>query len=186
MAFLRSLRPQSALRNRREENGECCCGGNGRDRPIRGLAPNIQAHHIHPGFFLSPIHHSTRSILPMPRTTVALGILLIILGLAAYLGTGRSSATALIPAFFGLPLLVLGLLGHKDHLRKHAMHAAAGLALIGFLGTVSGLYEAFVLLGGGAVERPAAAVVQALMALMCAIFIALSIRSFVHARRSRS
>lgn len=122
----------------------------------------------------------------MPRTTVALGILLILLGLAAYFGTGRSSPTALIPAFFGLPLLVLGFLGHKDHLRKHSMHVAAALALIGFLGTVSGLYEAFVLLGGGAVERPAATVVQALMALLCAIFIALSIRSFVLARRSRS
>lgn len=120
----------------------------------------------------------------MPRTTVALGILLVLLGLGAYFGTGRTSATALIPAFFGLPLLILGLLARKDHLRKHTMHGAAGLALIGFLGTASGLFKVFVLLGGGAVERPAAAVVQAFMALLCAIFIVLSIRSFVLARRS--
>ena len=122
----------------------------------------------------------------MPRTTVVLSILLILLGLGAYFGAGRSSVTALIPAFFGLPLLILGLLARKDQLRKHTMHVAAGLALIGFLGTVPGLYKVFALLGGGAVERPAAVVVQAIMALMCAIFIALSIRSFVLARRSRS
>ncbi len=122
----------------------------------------------------------------MPKTTVVLSISLILLGLGAYLGTGLTSVTALIPAFFGLPLLILGLLARKDHLRKHTMHGAAGLALIGFLGTVSGLFKVFVLLGGGAVERPSAVVVQALMALLCAIFIALSVRSFVHARRSRS
>ena len=43
----------------------------------------------------------------MARLTILLGIALIILGLGGYFGTGRESATALIPVLFGLPLLVV-------------------------------------------------------------------------------
>ena len=37
----------------------------------------------------------------MPSTTRTVGIVLILLGLVSYFGTGRISVTALIPAFFG-------------------------------------------------------------------------------------
>ncbi|MBM4160331.1 MAG: hypothetical protein FJ217_04435 [Ignavibacteria bacterium] len=121
----------------------------------------------------------------MSKTTICLGAILIILGIAAYIWTDGVSITALIPSFFGVPFLVLGLLGLKESRRKHAMHAAAALALIGFLGTASGLAQTVTMLGGGDVERPAAAIVQFLMAALCAIFVGLSIRSFVLARRSQ-
>ena len=54
----------------------------------------------------------------MARLTILLGIALIILGLGGYFGTGRESATALIPVLFGLPLIVLGLLALRDAARK--------------------------------------------------------------------
>ena len=60
----------------------------------------------------------------MPKITIGLGILLILLGLGGYFGTDAKSFTALIPAFVGVPLLLLGCLALKDNLRKHAMHAA--------------------------------------------------------------
>ncbi len=44
----------------------------------------------------------------MAKITFGLGLVLIVLGLGAYFGTGRESLTALIPAFFGLPLALLG------------------------------------------------------------------------------
>ncbi len=44
----------------------------------------------------------------MANVTIGLGIVLLALGLGSYFGSGRTSVTALIPAFFGLPLLVLG------------------------------------------------------------------------------
>jgi len=44
----------------------------------------------------------------MPSVTIALGVVLIILGLAGYFLTGAVSVTALIPAFFGLVLAVAG------------------------------------------------------------------------------
>ena len=65
----------------------------------------------------------------MARVTVALAILLILLGLVGYFGTGRTSCTALIPAMFGLAFLILGVVAIKDELRRHAIHVAAALAV---------------------------------------------------------
>ena len=49
----------------------------------------------------------------MQNLTLSLGILLIILGTASYLGTGQESPTALIPLFFGILFLLFGWLGKK-------------------------------------------------------------------------
>jgi uncharacterized membrane protein len=122
----------------------------------------------------------------MARTAMIFGVLLILLGLLAYLGTGRDSATALIPAFFGLPLLLLGWLGRAGSRRKHALHAAAVLAALGLAGSARGVPQAWQVLAGDEVARPMAAVVQAVMALLCLIFVVLAVRSFVAARRARS
>src|SRR5438034_230558 len=66
------------------------------------------------------------------------GILLIVLGLGGFFGTGAEHGTALIPAYFGTALLILGLLALKDSLRKHAMHVAA---MVGLLGVVGALFR---------------------------------------------
>ena len=47
----------------------------------------------------------------MARAALIFGILLILLGLVGYTTTGRTSPTALIPAGFGLLILVCGLVG---------------------------------------------------------------------------
>ncbi|MEM8857269.1 MAG: hypothetical protein AAGD96_03055 [Chloroflexota bacterium] len=41
---------------------------------------------------------------------IVIGILLIVLGLYGRFGTGTTSMTALIPAFFGIPITILGIL----------------------------------------------------------------------------
>lgn len=122
----------------------------------------------------------------MPRAAVLVGGLLIVLGVASYLLSGRASVTALIPAFFGLPILVLGWLAIRVTWRRHAMHAAAGLALLGLVGSLRGVPDTLALLSGGTVERPTAVVVQTVMAVVCLVFVVLAVRSFVEARRSRS
>ena len=43
----------------------------------------------------------------MAKTTIIFGVLLVLLGLGSYFGTGRTSLTALIPAGFGLILLII-------------------------------------------------------------------------------
>jgi NAD/NADP transhydrogenase beta subunit len=105
------------------------------------------------------------------------------LGIGGYLGTGRASVTALIPAFFGLPLLVLGVLALSERRRKVAMHIAVVLGVLGFAGTVSGLLKLPALLTGGTVARPAAVAIQSAMAIACFLFVVLCIQSFIKARR---
>jgi hypothetical protein len=122
----------------------------------------------------------------MAKVAVWVGIVLVVLGVGAYFGTGRTSVTALIPAFFGAPLAGLGVLAGDERRRRTAMHLAAALSLLGLLGSARGIPQALSLASGGAVERPAAAVVQSLMAVLCALFLGLAVRSFVAARRARA
>ena len=121
----------------------------------------------------------------MAATTLTLGIVLALLGVGAYFGTGAQSVTALIPTFFGVPFVILGLLARDERKVKATMHVAAVLALVGLMGSARGIPGVIALLGGGEVARPAAAVVQALMAGLCLVFLILAVRSFVQARRSR-
>lgn len=120
----------------------------------------------------------------MPLIAITLGAILTILGLAGYILSGMASWTALIPAFFGLPILIIGFVARKEARRKHAMHAASALALLGLLGSARGIPSVVTMIQGGDVERPQAAIVQALMALLCAAFVALAVKSFIDARRA--
>jgi hypothetical protein len=107
------------------------------------------------------------------------------MGLYSYFGISSESVTALIPAFFGVPMLILGWLGLNEKYLKHAMHGAAVLTLLGFAGTVGGLIKFFKMLGGAEMERPAAITVQAIMAILCLIFLIFAIKSFIDARKNR-
>jgi hypothetical protein len=121
----------------------------------------------------------------MAIVTIVFGSLLFVLGIVSYIATGSTHMTALIPSAFGLVFELLGVLALKPNLRKHAMHAAALLAVVGFLGTVRGVGKAITLMQGSDVERPQAAVAQSVMALLCLVFLALCVNSFVAARRNR-
>jgi hypothetical protein len=123
----------------------------------------------------------------MPRYALIFGSALVLLGLGGFLATGARAVTALIPAFVGLPLVVLGVVGLRgsERSRRHSMHAAVLLALLGFAGAAPGLIGLTRLLGGGDVKRPAAAVMQSAMALVCLAFVALGVRSFLSARAQR-
>jgi len=120
----------------------------------------------------------------MPRLTLVTGILLILLGIISYFATGQASLTALIPTAFGIVFAILSWLSRKENLRKHIMHAAAALALLGLIGSFGGLISAFTLIFGGQVERPAATVAQAIMALLLIRFLIYAVKSFIDARKS--
>jgi O-antigen/teichoic acid export membrane protein len=120
----------------------------------------------------------------MPATTIALGAALIVLGLGGYVLTGAVSLTALIPAAFGLLLVLAGVFARDERKRMHAMHAAVVIALLGFLGSARGLLGIGKVFDGTAV-RPAAIVAQTIMALLTLGYIVVAVRSFIQARKAR-
>jgi hypothetical protein len=121
----------------------------------------------------------------VPKLSINTGVLLIILGIMSYILTGAASVTALIPAFFGLAFIGLGALGKKsDSMRKHSMHAALLLAILGLGGSFGGLMNVIGMIGGTQPERFGASVGQALMALICIFFLIAGVKSFIDARKA--
>ena len=100
------------------------------------------------------------------RITLSYAGLLILMGIIGYLVTGRQSVTALIPAFFGIFVLVLlfSLKGFLGPSRLPLLLIA--LAVIGFLATMSGIPKVVGLVAGEEIARPAAAVSQSIMAVL--------------------
>ncbi len=122
----------------------------------------------------------------MSRIAIGFGTALILLGVGSYLLSGQASLTALIPVPLGIALILLGLLARRADSTKHAMHAAAVVALVGFLGSANGLPAAARLLLGGEVDNPLAAAAKSLIAVLLAAFLGLCVRSFRQARQARA
>ena len=122
----------------------------------------------------------------MAKLTIAVGVLLILVGIGFYLGIGESSMTALIPTLFGLPILAFGLVARDEFKRKHAMHAAVLFGLLGFLGSFGMSFRKLMaMMQGIPMERPLAVVEQLVMAIICAAFVIACIVSFIQARRAK-
>jgi peptidoglycan/LPS O-acetylase OafA/YrhL len=122
----------------------------------------------------------------VPKLTINIGVLLIVLGIASYVLTGAASATALIPSFFGLAFIGLGALAKRsESMRKHSMHAALLLAILGLGGSFGGLLAMLGALTGDSPERFGAAAGQSIMALICIFFLVAGIRSFIKARKEQ-
>jgi hypothetical protein len=126
----------------------------------------------------------------MPSISIASGVLLILIGIFGYgygmMKDGNASLTALFPVIFGLLLVIFGFLAKsKENLRKHLMHGAVIVGLLGLLGTLSSVLQLPALFAGTA-ERPAAVLARFAMAVVCLVFVILCVKSFVDARRSRT
>ncbi|HEX7157863.1 MAG TPA: hypothetical protein VF214_02520 [Edaphobacter sp.] len=124
----------------------------------------------------------------MARFTIIIGILLILLGIIGFVATGSAHPTALIPCAFGLLLVLFGWFAQTEDPKKRMlwMHIAVTVGLFGFLFTTPGLIDVFRMARGIAVRRPAAAIEQSFMWILCGIFVAFCVRSFINARRSRT
>lgn len=120
----------------------------------------------------------------MTNLAIGIGGVLIVLGLGAYLGSETRSVTALIPAFLGILYLVAGILSRQTKWHKHAMHAAAVVALLGLFGSFSGLL-ALPQLFAGTAALPMAVLAQSVTAILSLIFLIFAIRSFITARQQR-
>jgi hypothetical protein len=128
----------------------------------------------------------------MAPLAIFFGLVLIALGAVGYLapellGEGPSGQpTALIPAAFGAGLVICGLVTlARPGARKHAMHFAALLGVLGLVGAL--MRPVMKLAKGEAIDYGSAAFrSQAAMAALCLLFVILCVRSFINARRARS
>jgi hypothetical protein len=124
----------------------------------------------------------------MAKLTMSMGFILVVLGIDEFVSTGHTHPTALIPAWFGLALMILGFLARTEDARKRMlwMHIAVTVGLVGFLFPGTMAVMAYVNAHGGALARRTATVEQAMMAVVCLVFVAACVRSFIAARRGRN
>lgn len=123
----------------------------------------------------------------MPVYAIVFGSLLTALGAVAFFspdliaGGNPRQVSAASPAFIGIPIILTGLATlMKPAIRKHAMH---GAALLGLLGTVGGLVPVIL----RKFDTTQTAVLVGLgMSALSAIFVGLCVKSFIDARKARN
>lgn len=126
----------------------------------------------------------------MPAITILIGVMLILVGVGGYGWAvfdaqktgGYASPTALIPSIIGLLIAIAGGIATSEKMRKHAMHIAILIALLGFLAVAGRLIPG---LASGSVKIGAAFVSQAITAVLLIILVGLGINSFIQARRAK-
>ena len=126
----------------------------------------------------------------MAVPTVITAVLLIVVGIVGYTGaepnpeTGKVSMTALIPSFIGVVLGICGLLAFNDKFRKHAMHFAAVIGLVGMIGGFMPIIRQINNTGAfDPLKR--SAIAGELTVLICAVFVGMCVNSFIQARKAR-
>jgi hypothetical protein len=121
----------------------------------------------------------------MPSISIICGVLLTLIGVVGYgygMSNGTASPTALIPAGFGIVLTAFGIVARsKENLRKHLMHGAIFVALLGFIATAVRAAPKL-----AEVTSSPAVMAQVAMAVVCLVFIVLAVKSFIDARKSRA
>jgi len=123
----------------------------------------------------------------LAKLTLVLTLLLVVLGLAGYLGTGSLHPTALIPAWIGLALGIGGFLAisPNERRRKLFMHINVTIALLGFIGSTVEAIRGYVHASSlGLPPDQIALASKVTLAALLLIYVILCVRSFIAARRS--
>jgi hypothetical protein len=112
--------------------------------------------------------------------TIGLGVLLVAVGVIAYIATAFASWTALIPAILGAVILASGLIALRK--QKIGIHLALIVAVLGVLGTSMNVMQLGELIAGDA-ERPVAVITSLITFALLIAYVVLGVRSFMAARR---
>ena len=123
----------------------------------------------------------------MAKVTLIFAVLLIVLGLIGYFGTGASHPTALIPTWFGVALGIGGLLAisPSESRRKLFMHINVTIGLLGFLGGASEAIRGYLHAKSSGMQPDQIALASKLtMTGLLFFYVILCVRSFIAARRT--
>ena len=124
----------------------------------------------------------------MAKTTIIFGVVLVVLGLISYLGTGSAHPTALIPTWFGLALGIGGFLAisPSEKRRKLLMHINVTIGLVGFLGAAGKAISGYGSARSAGIDPDMKAIgAQIAMAVILLVYVKLCVDSFIEARRKR-
>ena len=124
----------------------------------------------------------------MAKVTLVFAVLLAVLGVGFYLGTGSKAPTALIPTWFGLALGVFGILANSPEAsrRKLFMHINVTIGLIGFIGAAWRALSSYGHARSEGIDPDKIALAaQGAMAGLLLIYVLACVRSFIEARRNR-
>ena len=121
----------------------------------------------------------------MAKLTMVFGVLLVVVSLGFWVAMGRVDSAALHPAGLGVLLVLCGALANTENSKRRMlwMHLAVTVGLVGFL--ITGVRAVIQVVKGTTAVNPAAFEERAVVALICLLFVALCVRSFISARRSR-
>jgi 4-amino-4-deoxy-L-arabinose transferase-like glycosyltransferase len=121
----------------------------------------------------------------MPTVAVFTGLLLLGAGIGGFAAAGfeAKALTALIPAVFGLLIGFCGMLAYRERLRKHALHIASALGLIGFLLPAGRLA---MVMSKDSFAWNLGSVMLLVATLICLTFFLLCLQSFIKSRRGRA
>jgi hypothetical protein len=120
----------------------------------------------------------------MAKVTILFGLLLIVLGVVGFVGTGWKAPTALIPMYVGIVFTILGFFARRGSQKRRmlVMHIAVTLAVLCFLGTALSIWNFIQMERGHAMLRPIAVEDKAVFSVMMLIYVLLCVRSFIKAR----
>jgi hypothetical protein len=111
----------------------------------------------------------------MTSLSLVTAIALVAIGVLSFVITGGASVTALIPAALGALIGAAALIAdRREAWRRHLMHGAMTVALLGVLGSLRGF----------ALLPSVAGIAQVATLVVCAIFLAAGVRSFIAARKA--
>ena len=123
----------------------------------------------------------------MAKVTICFGVVLIVIGILGFEATGSVHMSALIPTWTGLALTVSGVLARTENAKRRTlwMHVAAVVGLLGFLGAGPRAIAVYIHAHGSPLAYPVAVADEALLAVICLVYVLLCVWSFIAARSSR-
>ena len=114
----------------------------------------------------------------MYRWTILFGLLLVAIGLGGYYFADAKQPMALIPAVLGIAMFVCGMVAAQGAMRMLAIHVAALIGVIGFVGPLVALFED--------TANTAEVLAKGLTSALCLMFVLMCVNSFLEARRART
>ena len=113
----------------------------------------------------------------MHRWTILFGLLLLAIGLGDYYFADVKQPMVLIPAVLGIAIFVCGAVAMQGAMRMLAIHVAALIGVIGFVGPLVTLFED--------TANTAAVLAKGLTSALCLMFVLRCVNSFLEVRRAR-